>query len=295
MMGCLPSRRLLRHAAMIAGASALAAVAAPFGTWGFEIGPRFLYWFGVISIGWVQWLLLVWVLHRATSADPWPAGVCGTVASFIFAGLMALEINLLDAWLPGAPGRSGVIPFLWLLGILLAFCWFAQLLVRFISFDPPGKPRDSDSGGAIPFLKRIPHRIAGDLLCLRTEDHYLRIHTAAGNDLILFRLKDAVETQRNLFETGLFTEADVIPDSLDLSARTVDIVVRVRERKSGYVEVGFGVGNIVGSRVTAGWGTVIFLAPVARCALVWNTRSRSSPGTRISTNSIRGSGSIAMI
>ena len=177
---------------MIAGASALAAVAAPFGTWGIEIGPRFLYWLGVISIGWVQWLLLVWTLHRATSAAPWPAGVCGTVASFVFAGLMALEINLLHTWLPGAPGQSGVIPFLWLLGILLAFCWFAQLLVQFVSIDPPEKPGDSDGGGAIPFLRRIPRKIAGNLLCLRTEDHYLRIHTAAGNDLILFRLKDAV-------------------------------------------------------------------------------------------------------
>ena len=27
---------------------------------------------------------------------------------------------------------------------------------------------------------------------LRTEDHYLRIHTTAGHDLILFRMKDAV-------------------------------------------------------------------------------------------------------
>ncbi len=30
------------------------------------------------------------------------------------------------------------------------------------------------------------------MLCLRTEDHYLRIHTTAGEGLILFRLKDAV-------------------------------------------------------------------------------------------------------
>jgi len=70
----------------------------------------------------------------------------------------------------------------------------------------------------------------------------------------VFRLKDAVETQRNLFETGLFTEADVIPDSLDFDVRTVSILIRLRERKSKYFEVGFGVGNIVGSRVTAGWG-----------------------------------------
>lgn len=70
----------------------------------------------------------------------------------------------------------------------------------------------------------------------------------------IFKLGDAVETQRNLFETGLFTEADVIPEALDMDAREVDLTVRVRERKSAYVEVGFGVGNIVGSRITGEWG-----------------------------------------
>jgi outer membrane protein insertion porin family len=70
----------------------------------------------------------------------------------------------------------------------------------------------------------------------------------------VFRLQDAVETQRNLFETGLFTEADILPEKLDLEANTVAVLVRLRERKSRYFEVGFGVGNIVGSRVTGGWG-----------------------------------------
>ena len=69
-----------------------------------------------------------------------------------------------------------------------------------------------------------------------------------------FRLSKAIETQRNLFETGLFTEAEIAPENLDAEARTVDVNVRVRERKSAYFEVGLGVGNILGSRVTGGWG-----------------------------------------
>jgi outer membrane protein insertion porin family len=69
-----------------------------------------------------------------------------------------------------------------------------------------------------------------------------------------FRLSKAIETQRNLFETGLFTEAEILPVNLDKDRRTVDVAVRVRERKSAYVEFGFGVGNILGSRVTGEWG-----------------------------------------
>jgi DNA-binding LytR/AlgR family response regulator len=43
-----------------------------------------------------------------------------------------------------------------------------------------------------PFLRRIPERLGTDLLFIATEDHYLRVTTDRGSDLILFRLSDAV-------------------------------------------------------------------------------------------------------
>ena len=168
----------------------MATIASPFGTSAFDIGPRFLYFFGMISVGWIQWVLIVRTVHRVTSINPWPPIVCVIVSSTVFAGLMALEVDLARGWLPGATARSGVVSFFLLLGGMLAFCLFGQLLVRFIAAtatDPP-----PDAAGEIRFLKRIPNGIAGDLLCLRTEDHYLRVHTTAGSDLILFRLKDAL-------------------------------------------------------------------------------------------------------
>jgi outer membrane protein insertion porin family len=69
------------------------------------------------------------------------------------------------------------------------------------------------------------------------------------------RLEKLIETQRNLFETGLFSIADIEPVNLDPLERRVDILVRVRERKAAYIEVGSGVGNILGSRVLGEFGT----------------------------------------
>jgi outer membrane protein insertion porin family len=71
----------------------------------------------------------------------------------------------------------------------------------------------------------------------------------------LCRLEKLIETQRNLFETGLFSVVDIEPVNLDPLERTVDISIDVRERKPRYVEVGFGVGNILGSRVLGEFGT----------------------------------------
>ena len=45
----------------------------------------------------------------------------------------------------------------------------------------------------VRFLERIPRKLrGGDLLALQAEDHYLRLHTTAGSDLILMRLSDAI-------------------------------------------------------------------------------------------------------
>jgi len=50
------------------------------------------------------------------------------------------------------------------------------------------------SGAAPPkFLERIPLKLrGGELYAVQAEDHYLRLHTSRGSDLILMRLADAV-------------------------------------------------------------------------------------------------------
>lgn len=42
------------------------------------------------------------------------------------------------------------------------------------------------------FLDRVPTRLGRDLVALEAEDHYLRVYTALGSELILARLSDAV-------------------------------------------------------------------------------------------------------
>ena len=69
------------------------------------------------------------------------------------------------------------------------------------------------------------------------------------------RFNRVLKTQRNLFETGLFTVVDVLPENIDPIERTVDVRIRVRERRGSWIEAGFGVGNLLGSRVFAEWGT----------------------------------------
>lgn len=63
--------------------------------------------------------------------------------------------------------------------------------------------RSGDPDGANPvetFLERLPVKFrTADLYAISSEDHYLRIHTSLGEELILMRLADAV---RELSATG---------------------------------------------------------------------------------------------
>jgi DNA-binding LytR/AlgR family response regulator len=49
-----------------------------------------------------------------------------------------------------------------------------------------------------PFLARIPMRLGSDLLAVEAEDHYLRIHTSLGSELIHMRMTEAVEELRGI-------------------------------------------------------------------------------------------------
>ena len=65
-------------------------------------------------------------------------------------------------------------------------------MVRRRGADPGGqdveRPRSDPK-----FLSRLPPRLRGaDLYAVEAEDHYLRLHTSLGQDLILMRLADAI-------------------------------------------------------------------------------------------------------
>lgn len=70
----------------------------------------------------------------------------------------------------------------------------------------------------------------------------------------LFGTKKVLDSTQNLYDTGYFTSVEIKPESLYVDRRVVDLGVQVRERRMGYIEGGFGVGNVQGNQITAEWG-----------------------------------------
>jgi DNA-binding LytR/AlgR family response regulator len=67
--------------------------------------------------------------------------------------------------------------------------WVVERLMAKPLAPPPAQP----GTGPPAFLERLPLRLrSAELYAIESEDHYLRVHTSAGQELILLRLADAV-------------------------------------------------------------------------------------------------------
>ncbi len=69
----------------------------------------------------------------------------------------------------------------------------------------------------------------------------------------LFSRKKIIDSQQNLYDTGLFKDVDIEPVSAGTDSGKVDLVIRVKERKMREVSVAIGYGTRDEARMTLGW------------------------------------------
>ncbi|MBL8549806.1 MAG: LytTR family transcriptional regulator DNA-binding domain-containing protein [Hyphomonadaceae bacterium] len=142
------------------------------------------------------------------------AGIVGSTLTYALSLIPALRRNL---WLFVAAAVIAMTPPATVL-IWVYWCWsYAQpldgrMLVNIapgvfvvslaitaihVILNRAGPATHAPPAGAEPkpvrFLDRLPPKLRGaDLYAVEAEDHYLRLHTSRGSDLILFRLADAI-------------------------------------------------------------------------------------------------------
>lgn len=184
----LPALRpWLPHVAAPLAVALAVALVGPFGTFAeMGLGARLLYWGAIIPLNWVQMELLAGAARRRV-ANRWAAMAVAVVLASVPA---TAEVAVLESLLrPG--GRQFA---LWQLygwvAVLTAALSAPVWLLRTRGAEAP-VTEAAPAGGEAPFLRRVPARLGHELLCLRMEDHYLRVFTALGDDLILMRLRDA--------------------------------------------------------------------------------------------------------
>lgn len=178
-------------AALVVMAAVIAtlAIVAPYGTdQALRPLPRLGYWALIVAATYAAGSLVVTVSRYLL--PPWgfalQFGAAGLAAGLVVAALV-LAINA--AVLAHVPDRADLPGFL--LGIV-GVAMVVTLAVAWVVNQSTDSAVHSKSTPP-PILDRVPLEKRGALLALSVEDHYVRVHTSKGTEMVLMRLTDAMK------------------------------------------------------------------------------------------------------
>ena len=188
----LDRRTVVRALTIAAAAGVFLALIGPFGTVSAPLSARMLYWLlltvGGTGLG-IGASAIVTALFDREDRRPL---VMAAVTSIVMTPPATLVVFAVTRWLFG-----------WrdLYGALLAYVGpvlLVSLAMTYINALADRRPVQTHAAtGSAPtptrFLDRLPGKLRGaEIHAVEAEDHYLRLHTSRGSDLILMRLSDAI-------------------------------------------------------------------------------------------------------
>jgi hypothetical protein len=190
-----PLVHAIRSGVRILGAGAvvavLLAISGAFGSTALTIVPRTIYWLAMVMAGAVLGIAAAefvipmrWLLHRRILA--------GAAIALIIAVPMSALVAVSNPLLTHQAFRPMLA--LWAFPEVLGSCVAMTTLAFLVRGKAQAETHAAAPGAGPPkFLGRLPPKLQGaEVWAVEAEDHYLRLHTSKGQDLILLRLSDAV-------------------------------------------------------------------------------------------------------
>ncbi len=172
------------RAAAFVGAAIILTITAPFNTGEvMSAVPRLVYWFSVIvatyTVGYASNIIANRVAPNSLLRSIILAGLLTGVGACVF--IYLLNGMTLSYW---ATGQELLVQMGNVLVIALVVAGIFQLAY---STNP-----DSEEPAPPPLLERLAFEKRGALVSISVEDHYVRVRTTAGEDMLLLRLSDAI-------------------------------------------------------------------------------------------------------
>jgi len=171
--------------AVVAGA--FLALIGALGTGDAPLASRLAYWIGLSVLGAVLGTTVSLSVDRL-----WP-GLDSTWWRALVIVIVLTPLFTVLVWIAG--GRAPLTP-----RVITAYFGFTLVMTSAMTALMTLATRRSIQTHAAPaeappprFLDRLPPRLrGGEIYAVEAQDHYLRLHTSKGQDLILLRLSDAV-------------------------------------------------------------------------------------------------------
>jgi len=195
------ARRILRaiglaslgRSLVIAGAAGVfLAFVGPFGTDSAPLWQRMAYWVGLCAAGTGLGLTIATTMHVLFDPADRRSFVLALATALIMTPPSTLVVWWVTARLFGWNALSNSP--LGFAGPVLLICLAMNLINALAHRSPPHTHAATPEHPQPPrLLERLPAKLRGAVLyAVSAEDHYLRLHTSKGSDLILMRLSDAI-------------------------------------------------------------------------------------------------------
>lgn len=219
-------RRWLRNLGIAAAAGVFLAFVGAMETSALPLWRRLLYWTPLMMAGGVLGHVMAIFVGRISWArvNPW---VFGAVLTLALAVPSTLAVWAYTSLMFGGGRMSlGALPVLF--GSVLVIS--AAMTALMVALNWPGRVTHAPPPGAaaapVRFLERLPPKLRGAALyAVSAEDHYLRLHTSKGSDLLLMRLADAIAELDGLEGAQTHRSWWVARDAVETARREGDRVV----------------------------------------------------------------------
>lgn len=182
------SRPWIRHGGAALALALLLGFLGPFSSQqAFDRPTRYAFWIGLTLFGYVcalAALVLVGAAPRlARLGPPVRIIIAALIASVPETLAVAWTLSLLQ---PGRRFEPAALPTLFVAVLAV------QLIITLVAFTlDRGAPAAAVDRTSPTFLDKLPPHVAGDLIALEAQDHYLKVHTDRGSHMLLMRLSDA--------------------------------------------------------------------------------------------------------
>jgi hypothetical protein len=161
----------------------------PFATYLSPLPFRLAYWTGLLWAGMTFYGLAIRAALWAARRGRVPAALWLAAFSLVASGPMSALSALVAThfW----PYLKAMSPLEWYgqsvaLSLPLVMTW-GVLTRRMAPFARPApRPASAEPAGS------FPERLSRGLICLQMEDHYVRVHTRSGSELVLLSMREAM-------------------------------------------------------------------------------------------------------
>ncbi|AWW75846.1 LytTR family transcriptional regulator [Erythrobacter sp. KY5] len=210
--GRLFLRKTLSDLAIMAVIGVFLAVIGPFGSIDQPLAVRLISWLAFAFAGYAIYSPMGFFVdraHRALDLPIAPLWFVGVLIATVPMAALVYIVQFMPDWPPMPPLEEALTTYSYVFVIGGAVTLLFNVLGARSREEPP-KPKDRIEevvvGGSAevrsatseasraenPLLDQLSPELGSDVIALEMEDHYVRVHTPLGSELVLMRLRDAM-------------------------------------------------------------------------------------------------------